>query len=532
VKKYRNLTKAELITRIQCLEKGSPAGPAALERERPRDDLQAYQIELETQNEELRETHHLLELSRDRYADLYDYAPVGYVTLDEKGLIREVNLTAAAMLGMQRPRLVGTPFSLYVVKNYQPAIREHLHRLAGPDGRAVTELGLTVKGRGAIPVEMQSVRVLDLERKTRLIRSSLTDIARRQQTEEALRESEARFRLMADQAPVLIWISGPDKLCTWFNRPWLEFTGRTMEQELGNGWAMGVHPDDLTRCLDTYVHSFDAQKPFAMEYRLRRHDGEWRWLYDQGVPLRGTGEPLTGYIGSCIDITERKQLEKEVLKISEREQRRIGQDLHDGLCQHLAGIEFRLIGLKQKLEDKSNPQASEAADLAQLVRQAIEDTRTLARGLSPVMLKPDGLMNALHELASNTEKAFDISCSFNCPAPVLIHDNAVATHLYRIAQEAVHNAIRHGKAKRVVIHLFAQNERMVLGVKDNGVGLAKNPRQHKGIGLRVMQYRAGMVGGSLAVQREPGGGTAVVCSLRSAPPVPKTGRKHSNHSRP
>jgi len=393
--------------------------------------------------------------------------------------------------------------------------------------RLVPFIIITGQGDERVAVEMMKCGALDylvkdvqfIELVPEVVRHALMQLeqqARLARAEESLRESEARFRLMADHAPVLIWMSGRDKLCTWFNRPWLEFTGRTLEAELGNGWAKGVHPDDLARCLDIYGKAFDARKPFAMEYRLRRHDGEWRWVYDQGIPLCNADGALSGYIGSCIDITERRQLEKEVLEISEREQVRLGQDLHDGLCQHLAGIEFRLLGLKQRIAGKSSKQAAETTELARLVREGIEQTRTLARGLSPVMLEADGLMNALQELALATEKSFDISCSFNCPAPVLIHDNGMATHLYRIAQEAVQNAIRHGKAKLIVISLLTQSDRIVLGVKDDGVGFPRKPRKHNGMGLRVMQYRAGMVGGSLVVQRESEGGTSVICSLRVA----------------
>jgi PAS domain S-box-containing protein len=137
-------------------------------------------------------------------------------------------------------------------------------------------------------------------------------------TERALHENEERFRLMTDSAPVLIWISGPDKLCTWFNKGWLDFVGRSMEQELGNGWTENIHADDLDRCLQTYNTSFDERRPFSMEYRLERHDGEYRWLLDRGIPLFGSEGEFTGYIGSCVDITERKRAEEARLETEER----------------------------------------------------------------------------------------------------------------------------------------------------------------------------------------------------------------------
>lgn len=137
------------------------------------------------------------------------------------------------------------------------------------------------------------------------------DVIERKRVEESLRESEARFRAMADTAPVMIWMSDPARLCTFFNKPWLDFTGRTLEQEMGNGWSEGVHPDDLGRCLDVYVTSFDARKDFTMEYRLRRRDGEYCWILDTGVPRVGDDGAFLGYIGSCIDITDRRQVEEK-----------------------------------------------------------------------------------------------------------------------------------------------------------------------------------------------------------------------------
>ena len=136
--------------------------------------------------------------------------------------------------------------------------------------------------------------------------------------ETELRESESRFRILADAAPVLIWMAGMDKLCTFFNKPWLEFTGRSMEQELGNGWAEGVHPDDLQKCLEIYTQAFDARQPFVIQYRLRRNDGEYRWISDQGVARHDAQEGFAGYIGSCVDVTELMRKDEALHEFEER----------------------------------------------------------------------------------------------------------------------------------------------------------------------------------------------------------------------
>jgi len=159
------------------------------------------------------------------------------------------------------------------------------------------------------------------------------DLSARKQAEEALVQSEERFRLMADHAPVMIWMSGTDKLYTWFNKPWLAFVGRPMGQELGYGWSEDAHPEDLDRCLHTYTAAFDARQPFTVEYRLQRHDGEYRWVLDNGIPVHSVSGEFTGYIGSCIDITERKRAE-EALRQREAESRRL-LDYHQAVMANM-----------------------------------------------------------------------------------------------------------------------------------------------------------------------------------------------------
>ena len=192
--------------------------------------------------------------------------------------------------------------------------------IAPPAGRTQPffEGSILQKNGGRRWIQWSSTPLRDLAGRVAGFASLGEDVTelRTLRAEAARRESEERFRDMADSAPVMIWVSGPDKLCTFFNKPWLDFTGRTMEQEMGDGWASGVHPDDLDRCLATYSSSFDARRKFQMEYRLRRADGEYRWLLDNGTPLYRDAE-FAGFIGSCIDITERKQAE-EALRESEQ----------------------------------------------------------------------------------------------------------------------------------------------------------------------------------------------------------------------
>ena len=453
----------------------------------------------------------------------------GLSRLIEKALRRERFAVATATSGKEAIAWLGknrADLMLLDLKLHDIEGKELINHLADIN-RSLPFIVITGQGDERVAVDMMKRGALDyLVKDVDFLQfipgvvwralNQLDSAKRLAETEAALRESEARFRLTADHAPVLIWMSGTNRLCTWFNRPWLEFTGRSLEQELGNGWTQGVHPDDLPRCLDTYVKAFDDRKRFALEYRLRRHDGEWRWVYDSGIPLRGPTGRFSGYIGSCIDITERKRLEKEVLAISEREQRRIGQDLHDSLGQQLTAIELMCQALKADPEALANRQELESHldRVCRCIRQVIGQTRALAQGLAPFKVDAVGLESALAELARTTSAPGGrVTCFFEYPAPVALTDNEAATHLYRIAQEAVNNAVKHSRATKVTIHLSQQNGALRLLVSDNGNGFPRTKTASQGMGLRVMNHRASVIGAELEVKSRPGKGVSVLCML-------------------
>jgi signal transduction histidine kinase len=216
-----------------------------------------------------------------------------------------------------------------------------------------------------------------------------------------------------------------------------------------------------------------------------------------------------------LQMRERERLEREVLEISEREQRRIGHDLHDGLGQHLTGTALAGKVLADRLGDRILPEAADAERLVGLIEDAIELTRGLARGLSPVALEHDGLMMACRELAEQTSDRFQLDCRFSCDPPVVLDDPVAAAHLYRIAQEATTNAVRHGRARRIGIELARQSEQVMLTIEDDGIGLNEEAQRGRqpGLGLRIMAHRASMIGASFDVRRGAFRGTFVHCAL-------------------
>ena len=289
-------------------------------------------------------------------------------------------------------------------------------------------------------------------------------------------------------------------------------------------WKAGVHPEDVQRGDQEIQKAFRGEKDFDTEFRVIRPDGSIRAIRALAMVQRSpSGEPLR-MIGTNWDITERRrveeslrseifrrlELEQEVMAIAEGEQRRIGHDLHDGICQELAGIQFVTELIARRLPENL-PEKNLLAKTVEDIRKTLLHTRQLSHGLAMVVLDKGDLSTALAEFAANTETTFGIACTFSCPSPPEIALSSTATHLYRIAQESVQNAIRHGKATSIDISLMPSGTGWILQVADNGTLL--EPENKSGRGLQIMHYRASMFGGSFRIQSRENCGTIVTCTF-------------------
>ncbi len=446
----------------------------------------------------------------------------GLLRLLEKALRREdLSVVTAASgkeaitwLNEHRPDLAVFDLKL------QDMEAKNLIAAAGSNNRLPPFLIITGQGDERVAVEMMKSGAMDYVVKDAqfydvvptIVRRALDQIEREKKlalAEQALRISEERFRVALKHSPIAVFNQDTDLRYTWFHNmpipePEKNVLGKTDEDLFPQ--------NEADRLIQIKMRVLASGVGVRQEVNCTVQ-GEQR-AYDLTVePVRDGHGTIVGITGAAMDITEHKRLEKEVLQISELEQRRIGQDLHDGICQHLAGIEMMSQVLEQNLQKKAKVHATQAEKIATHVRDVIAQTRSLARGLSPVVLEAEGLMAALAELSASTEKLFRVTCRFECTVPVYVNELITATHLFRIAQEAVTNAIKHGKAKEINISLETKLDKIVLTIRDNGLGLTTPTGPAKGMGLRIMQYRASMIGATLLFQRQAKGGTAVVCFL-------------------
>src|SRR5262245_1306306 len=465
---------------------------------------------------ERKQVEEALKKSEEKFSKAFRQSPL-MLTLTSAidGRFVEVNETKERITGWRRDELIGRT-SLEMGIWVDPGQRAELIRRLSTQG-TVRNFEVNFRTKYAdVRVVLLSAELIEINDEPCILSVS-ADITDLKRAEATLRESEERFRLVANTAPVMIWMSGADKLCTYFNRPWLEFTGRSLDAEMGNGWTDGVHPEDLRQCLDIYTNGFDQRKSFQMEYRLRRYDGEYRWLLDSGVPRFNSDGSFAGYIGSAIDITERKLAEealsmvgRRLIEAHEEERTWIARELHDDISQRLGLLLMNLESLRKGVQTSAAEFREGIGKVIQQVSNLSSDLQALSHRLHSSKLEYLGLVAAVagycRELSDQHKVEIDLH-SENIPNDL---SQEISLCIFRVLQEALQNAVKHSGSRRFQVSLSRKSNDIVLTVHDSGIGF--DPVQAikgSGLGLTSMKERLKLVQGELLIESQPGTGTTI-----------------------
>jgi len=464
-------------------------------------------------------TERKLRESEDRLAGIVGSAMDAIIVVDAERRIVLFNAAAEKIFGCTQGEALGTKIDRFIPERFRS---EH-----GSNIRRFGEAGVSTRNMGT-PATLWALRtngqefpmeasITSLESDIgKLFTIIIRDITERRRAEEAIRESEERFRVLANSAPVMIWTAGTDRKCTYVNKTWLDFTGRALEQELGEGWAQGIHPDDLGQCLQTYTEAFDRRESFEMQYGLRRHDGEYRWILDKGVPRLNADATFVGYIGSCIDITERKLAEETLSSIGrrlidaqEKERTWIGRELHDDISQQLAllAVELDRWGQHVPTADELLEQVRNAQ---RRINQIAKEVQGLSHRLHSSKLEYLGLATAASSFCKELSKQSNVEIRFSQSRIPRTLSKEISLCLFRVLQEALQNAVKHSGVRSFTVDLHGTEELIELTVSDNGAGFEQHEAfTRPGLGLISMRERLQLVHGGICVRSTPGSGTTI-----------------------
>ena len=455
--------------------------------------------------------------SEERFRRVVEHIGDALVVDDADGRIVFANDQFLTFFGFRRDELENVTLEDYVAPNYREELRDrHTQRMNGNELGSRYEFEGIRRNGNRLWIQAEVASVEDHQGNIVGSQRLLRDITEQKRAERALRESEERFRLVANTAPVMIWMAGTDKMCNYFNRPWLDFVGEPLSEQLGNGWLKAVHPDDGSTCFRTYVDAFDQREPFEMQYRLRRHDGEYRWVLDFGVPRLNSDRSFAGYIGSCIDITERKQAEealatigRRLIEAHEEERTWIGRELHDDINQQLA-----LLSVELDRWLKDHPSKGSIRELIRHAQQRIsevaKDVQSLSHRLHSSKLEYLGLAKAANSFCREVSKNSNVEVTFREAGIPRILPKEISLCLFRVLQEGLQNAVKHSGAHSFTVELYASSNSIELKVQDAGTGFDPVAALGgHGIGLISMRERLQLVHGDLSVQSKPGHGTTI-----------------------
>ena len=479
------------------------------------------------------------ERTQAHLAAIVQYSGDAIVTKDLNGIVQTWNQSAQELFGYTPEEIIGKSITVLLPPERIHEEAEILARLRqGQPSERLETVRVAKDGRRIfVSLSISPLR----DRDGNIIGASkvVHDITDRKIAEDALRESEQRFRTLADAAPVLIWISGTDKRFTWFNKQWLDFVGRPMEQEIGNGWADNVYPDDLNHCLETYTTKFDAREPFTMMYRLKRHDGEYRWVLDTGAPRIGSNNDFAGYIGSCIDITERRQAEESLREADRRKDEFLAVLSHE-LRNPLAPIAMAVAVMQRKPaadqqeQELRNIIQRQTAQLGRLLDDLL-DVNRIRSGKVVLRKERVPLDTAVSRAVEAVKPQIDTrhqKLVVNLPREP-VHVNADMARITQVIANLLSNACKYTPAAgNITLTVIPHGDNAILSVRDSGIGISPDqiPRifdmfaqvspalerteSGLGVGLALTRTLVELHGGTIEVRSEgPGKGSEFIVQL-------------------
>jgi PAS domain S-box-containing protein len=347
---------------------------------------------------------------------------------------------------------------------------------------------------------------------------TLFDVLARQAADliERIREGEERFHLIANAAPVTIWMTDAGNHCTYVNQAWIDLTGRPLEASVGEGWVDSIHPEDVDRSWTTFASACDRREPFQMDYRVRRNDGEYRWITDAGAPRYDRDGSFVGYVGSAVDVTERKladealsTLGQRLIEAQEGERSRLARELHDDINQRLALLNMRLDALSRTVPDSATEGKQRVEEARQDVTSLVTDIQALSHRLHPARLEFLGVAEAAAGLCREISSQQGVKVSFEAESVPEGLSRAIVLCLYRVLQEALQNAIKHGHSEKIDVSLRGGGDHVELTVRDSGNGFDAEATRDRGLGLTSMNERLKAVAGQLAIVSRPQQGTTI-----------------------
>ena len=478
----------------------------------------------------LKQIERALRDSEERFRSMVETTPECVKVVAPDGTLQHMNSSGLAMVGAKDAKtVVGKSVYDLIAPEDREKCRAFNERICRGDKGS---LEFDMIGLNGTRHHMETHAAPMHNPDGRTVQLAIThDVTERKRAELALRESEQRYRAVTDASPIMVWMSGTDKLCYYFNKGWLDFVGRTLEQESGNGWAENVHSEDFDRCLQIYVNSFDARRSFEMEYRLRHHTGQYRWIVDHGTPRYAPDGTFEGYVGGCLDIHDQKEAAEnarradaslQLMKLQDEERRHIARELHDSAGQTLTVLGISLAQLAQKTGRRSPEIATDIETIQETVQQLHREIRTTSYLLHPPLLDENGLAFAINWYVDGIRERSDLDIRLEIPGDFGRLPGDMELVIFRLVQECLTNIHRHSASKNASIRMARESGQITLDVRDEGNGmtrerLAEIRSGRSGVGIRGMQERLRQFEGKMNIE-SGSRGTRIFVTI----PIPQT----------